>query len=167
MQRRFLFTTLALFFFSTTLSGQINRMVPKATPTIDGTITTNEMATQLAVPMSWPVPGGALLLEGGGFSPEELSATWYVSWDDANLNLSAVVLDDTPDFRVDSGGGNSAYNAQDVIQPVFNPGNSEFNAFVDGQLPDVDPIMTSPLSTISSSTRLMISVPMYIDMVQG
>jgi len=140
MQRSILPAMLAFFFFSTFVAGQINRQVPQATPTIDGTITAREMATQLNVPMSWPVASGALLLEGGGFEPEELSATWYVSWDDANLNISAVVLDNTPDFRIDSGGGNRPYNAQDVIQPVFNPRNSEFSAFVDGQLPDADPV---------------------------
>ena len=83
---------------------------------------------------------GALLLEGSGSPAEELSATWYVSWDDLNLNLSAVVLDDTPDFRLDSNGGNRPYNAQDVIQPVFNPRNSEFSSFVDPTPADEDPV---------------------------
>lgn len=131
---------MVVLFFSTSANGQINRMVPQATPTIDGALSANEMATQLAVPMTWPVLGGSLLLDGGGSAAEELSATWYVSWDDANLNLSAVVLDDTPDFRVNADGGNRAYNAQDVIQPVFNPGNSEFSSFVDGTPAEDDPV---------------------------
>ena len=140
MQRVLLAAAIVVLFLSNPLIGQINRAIPKATPTIDGAISASEMATQLAVPMSWPMPGGALLLEGSGSSPEELSATWYVSWDDLNLNLSAVVLDDTPDFRLNSNGGNSPYNAQDVIQPVFNPGNSEFSSFVDPTPADEDPI---------------------------
>jgi hypothetical protein len=54
-----------------------------------------------------------------------------------NLNVSAVVLDDTPDFRLSSGGaGNVAYNAQDLIQPVFNPFNDPDHFFVDGQPAD-------------------------------
>lgn len=120
-------------------SGQINREIPMATPTIDGSISAFEMATQLAVPMEWPMEEGALLLSGSGDSPEELSATWYVSWDDQNLNLSAVVLDNTPDFRVDSNGGNSPYNAQDVIQPVFNPRDDHTSTFVDPIAVDAEP----------------------------
>ena len=63
---------------------------------------------------------------GSGSEPEDLSATWYVSWDEVNLNVSAVVLDNTPDFRLPSGG---AYNAQDLIQPTFNPFNDPDNFF--------------------------------------
>ena len=116
------------------LSAQINRDAPMFTPTIDGTISDAEMAGQLMIPMVWPVPGGALILDGSGSSAEELSAIWYVSWDENNLNLSGAVLDDTPDFRLSSGGtGNVAYNAQDLIQPVFNPFNDPDHFFVDGQ----------------------------------
>ena len=140
MQRLWFAATLAVLFLSPPVVGQITRSVPMATPLIDGTISANEMASQLAVPMSWPVPGGALLLQGSGSTAEELSATWYVSWNEMNLNISAVVLDNTPDFRIIADGGNRAYNAQDVIQPVFNPGNSEFNAFVDGTPAEEDPV---------------------------
>ncbi len=116
---------------------QINRHAPLFTPAIDGDITAAEMAGQLEFTMTWPVPGGSLLLEGSGFDAQELSAIWYVSWDNDNLNVSAVVLDDTPDFRISSGGaGNVPYNAQDLIQPVFNPFNDPDHLFVDGQPAD-------------------------------
>ncbi len=119
------------------VAAQLNRDVPMFTPAIDGTITEAEMAGQLEFSMAWPVPSGALLLDGSGSGVEELSAIWYLSWDSDNLNVSAIVLDDTPDFRLNSGGtGNVAYNAQDVIQPVFNPFNDPDHFFVDGQPAD-------------------------------
>ena len=112
------------------LPGPYNRDIPMFTPTVDGSITADEIKGQLRIPMAWPMQGGALLLEGSGFDIDEISATWYVSWDNDNLNLSAVVRDNTPDFRIDSGGfGNVPYNAQDVIQPTFNPENDPDNFF--------------------------------------
>ena len=140
MRRQWFAATLVFLSLSSTAVGQITRSVPMATPLIDGTISATEMASQLAVPMSWPVSGGSLLLEGSGSTAEELSATWYVSWNEMNLNISAVVADNTPDIRIVADGGNRAYNAQDVIQPVFSPGNSEFNAFVDGTPAEEDPV---------------------------
>ena len=118
---------------------QFEREVPQFTPTADGVINAQEMAGQLAIPMAWPMETGALPLSGSGTSEDNLSAVWYVSWDDANLNIAAVVKDDTPIYRLDSQGGNSAYNAQDVIQPCFNPFNNEDHFFQDGQHEDDDP----------------------------
>ncbi len=112
-----------------TLWGQFNREAPKFTPNIDGTITAEEMAGQLVIPMSWPMPGGFIAFASAGDGVEDLSATWYVSWDEVSLNVSAVVLDNTPDYRIDSGGGNMPYNAQDLIQPTFNPFNDPDNFF--------------------------------------
>jgi hypothetical protein len=113
-------------------AAKINRDVPKATPSIDGTITAEEMSSQLAIAMVWPVTNGALVLDGSGHGVDDISATWYVSWNEQNLNISAVVRDDTPDFRISSGGiGNVPYNGQDVIQAVFNPNNDQSNEFVD------------------------------------
>ena len=115
---------------SSTAVAQVNREAPNFTPTIDGIITADEMAGQLEFSMSWPFPNGFIAFEGAGAGIEDLSATWYISWDDLNLNISAVVLDNTPDYRLDSGGfGNVAYNAQDVIQPCFNPFNDPDNFF--------------------------------------
>ena len=112
------------------LPAQINREAPWFTPTIDGTITDEEAAGQLEYHMQWPIDDGFIAFEGSGSDPENLSATWYVSWDSVNINFSAVVFDDTPDFRLDSGGfGNVPYNAQDVIQPTFNPFNDLDNFF--------------------------------------
>jgi len=142
MQRLRTFTFAFVFVvqcFATSAFGQITREIPTATPVIDGNISAIEMASQLAVPMEWPMPQGSLLLTGSGDTAEELSATWYVSWDNENLYISAVVLDNTPDFRVNANGGNSAYNAQDVIQPVFNPFNDHTSTFVDGTPPDGSP----------------------------
>lgn len=108
----------------------INREVPNATPTIDGTITAAEMSSQLAVPMSWPFPNGFVAFNGAGDGVNDLSATWYLSWDNHHLNVSAVVLDNTPDFRLLAHGtGNAPYNGQDVIQPTFNPNNNPAHAF--------------------------------------
>lgn len=118
---------------------QLNREVVEFTPTIDGEISEDEESNQTVVEMSWPVSTGSLLLEGSGSGVENLSASWYLSWDDDNLNISAVVLDDTPAYRINAGTGNVAYNAQDVIQPVFNPGNVPDFQFVDGQPADGDP----------------------------
>lgn len=115
---------------------QAQRDLPMFTPAIDGVITDAEIAGQYEFPMVWPTANGSLLLEGSGSSIEELSATWYVSWDTINLNISAVVLDNTPDYRLDSTGGNRPYNAQDVIQPVFNPFNEPGLTFMDGQPAD-------------------------------
>ena len=115
---------------SNNVSAQINRDAPRYTPEIDGTISAEEMNGQLAIPLVWPIPGGALILSGSGSGVDDISATCYVSWDADNLNLSAVVRDNTPDYRIDSQGlGNVPYNAQDVIQPTFNPMNDPDNLF--------------------------------------
>jgi hypothetical protein len=121
---------LVLVFAAAPALGQFNREAPKYTPTIDGMITADEMAGQLGISMIWPMPNGFIAFAGAGDSEEELSATWYVSWDEVNLNVSAVVRDNTPDYRLDSGGsGNVPYNAQDLIQPCFNPFNDPDNFF--------------------------------------
>ena len=125
------FRSLALFVaisLTTAAHSQIERDAPQFTPQIDGVISDVEANSQLVVPMVWPIETGALLLEGSGFSEEEISATWYVSWDANNLNLSAVVLDDSPIYRNPSPG---PYNGQDTIQPVFNPFNNEDHIFQD------------------------------------
>jgi hypothetical protein len=112
-----------------TAVGQFNRQAPKYSPTIDGAISAAEMAGQLDLPMAWPMAEGFLAFEGAGSGPDDLSATWYVSWDDANFYVSAIVRDNTPDYRIDSLGGNVPYNAQDLIQPTFNPFNDPDNFF--------------------------------------
>jgi hypothetical protein len=118
---------------ASSVTGQINRDMPKYSPTIDGVVSAAEMSGQLVVPMMWPMENGSLLLEGSGFDEQDISAIWYVSWDDTNLNIAGVVQDNTPDYRLSAQGeGNVAYNAQDVIQPVFNPLNLEDHFFVDG-----------------------------------
>jgi hypothetical protein len=104
----------------------IDREAPKFTPTIDGTITAAEMSGQLAIPMSWPFPGGFEAFNEAGDGINDLSATWYVSWDETSLNVSAVVLDNTPDYRSASRG---PYNGQDTIQPCFNPNNDPAHQF--------------------------------------
>ncbi len=120
-------------------TAQINRELPKFSPTPDGVVSEAEMSGQLVLPMIWPVENGAIPLEGSGTSEEEISATWYVSWDDLNLNVAAVVKDDTPIYQIAASGGNVPYNAQDVMQPVFNPFNNPDHLFVDGQFEDDDP----------------------------
>lgn len=107
---------------------QIQRDAPQYTPVVDGILSDLETSSQLAVPMVWPIDTGALLLEGSGFSEEEISATWYVSWDANHLNLSANVLDNSPIYRNPSPG---PYNGQDTIQPTFNPFNNEDHFFQD------------------------------------
>ena len=108
----------------------INREAPRVStpPTIDGVISAAEASSQLVIPMSWPAIGTApergTLLVGSAPSAAALSGTFYVSWDNSNLYLSADVLDDTPSFTLDSQGGHVSYNAQDVWQPVFNPNNN-------------------------------------------
>ena len=120
----------ALLCLVSTALGQLNREAPQYTPTIDGVITAEEMAGQLEIAMSWPMPNGFIAFAGAGDGVDDLSATWYVSWDEINLNFSAVVRDNTPDYRIDSGGsGNVPYNAQDLIQPTFNPFNDPDNFF--------------------------------------
>ena len=119
---------------------QFEREMPQYSATTDGVVSEAEMQNQLVVPMVWPVDSGSLLLDHAGFSEEEISATWYVSWDATNLFISAVVKDDTPVFRLSSQGtGNVAYNAQDVMQPVFNPFNNPDHLFTDGIPDDEDP----------------------------
>jgi hypothetical protein len=123
-------TAFAALLFSTSAQAQLDREAPKFTPVIDGVITAAEMAGQLEVSMEWPFDNGFIAFEGAGTSRADLSAKWYVSWDDKTLNFSAVVADNTPDFRIDSGGvGNVPYNAQDLIQPCFNPFNNPDHPF--------------------------------------
>jgi len=123
-------TSVILMMLTASANAQLDREAPKYTPVIDGVITAAEMAGQLEVPMEWPFDNGFIAFEGAGSSREELSAKWYVSWDDKTLNFSAVVLDNTPDYRLDSGGaGNVPYNAQDLIQPCFNPFNNPDHMF--------------------------------------
>ncbi len=136
MKARMLLLLMAICLGASPAWAIVNRDAPKFTPTIDGTITAAEMSGQLAIPMSWPFPDGFLAFAGAGSGVDDISATWYVSWDDTNLNMSAVVLDNTPDFQISSGGtGNVPYNAQDLIQPVFNPNNDQGHTFIDNQPP--------------------------------
>ena len=141
MFRRSLELGILLLLLSSNAVAQINRDVPQFTPKMDGSINAEEMAGQLEFSLAWPIPTGALLLEGSGFGEEELSADMYLSWDDTHLNISAVVRDNTPDFRLSSSGtGNVPYNGQDAIQPTFNPFNDPDNFFQDPAiLPDEDP----------------------------
>ncbi|MCP4191996.1 MAG: PEP-CTERM sorting domain-containing protein [Planctomycetaceae bacterium] len=139
MKRSIICFSIFIFIFPATVLAQFDRAVPKYSPTADGIISDSEKMGQLAIPMVWPVETGAIPLEGSGSSEENLSAIWYVSWDDTNLNIAAIVKDDTPLYQLDSNGGNSAYNAQDVIQPCFNPFNNWDHFFEDGIPDDVDP----------------------------
>ncbi|MCA9211863.1 MAG: PEP-CTERM sorting domain-containing protein [Planctomycetales bacterium] len=133
------FVAVAVLFVCGSALGQINRDMPKFTITPDGVVSDSEKAGQLEVPMIWPVETGAIPLENAGSSEEEISAIWYVSWDDINLNIAAVVKDDSPLYQLDAGDGNVAYNAQDVMQPVFNPFNNHDHFFEDGLPDDLDP----------------------------
>lgn len=139
MGYRWIAVCAVLFCLTPLASAQFNRDVPKFSPMPDGVVSEDEMLGQLVVPMIWPVEHGAIPLDGSGFSEEEISATWFVSWDDMNLNIAAVVKDDTPLYQVPAGDGNVPYNAQDVMQPVFNPFNDPDHFFVDGQFEDEDP----------------------------
>ena len=130
---------LVVAIFTASALGQFDRETPRYTSTVDGIVSAAEMAGQLEIPMIWPIDTGAIPLENAGSTEEDISATWYVSWDDVHLNIAAVVKDKTPIYQIDALDGNVPYNAQDVVQPVFNPFNNEDHFFVDFQPDDIDP----------------------------
>ena len=135
----FALVTVLVFYFCGSTFGQFNRDLPKFTTTPDGMVSESEKAGQLEVPMVWPIESGAIPLENAGSSEEEISAIWYVSWDDTNLNIAAVVKDNSPIYQLEAVDGNVPYNAQDVMQPVFNPFNDHDHFFEDGLPDDFDP----------------------------
>jgi len=102
----------------------LHRDSPKFTPTIDGTVSAGEIAGQLAIPIKGIVAAPT--------APDVLTGTAYLSWDDDNVNFSAVVSDNTPNY--DAFGGNEGiFSTQDVVQVFFNPENdhSGFDIFYD------------------------------------
>ena len=117
--RSLLSAVLVVAFCCTSVYAQINRDAPMGTPTIDGVISAAEAASQLVVPMVWPVDTG-WEIPGNAPSAADLSATWYVSWDASNLYISADVKDNSQDWTSAAGG---PYNGQDTVQPTFNPHN--------------------------------------------
>ena len=117
--RSLLSAVLVVAFCCTSVYAQINRDAPMGTPTIDGVISAAEAASQLVVPMSWPMATG-WEIPGNEPSAADLSATWYVSWDASNLYISADVKDNTQDWTGNDGG---PFNVQDTVQPTFNPHN--------------------------------------------
>jgi len=117
--RSLLSAVLVVAFCCTSVYSQINRDAPMGTPTIDGVISAAEAASQLVVPMSWPMATG-WEIPGNEPSAADLSATWYVSWDASNLYISADVKDNTQDWTGNDGG---PFNVQDTAQPTFNPHN--------------------------------------------
>jgi len=126
--RSLLSAVLVVAFCCTGVNAQINRDAPMGAPTIDGVISAAEAASQLVVPMSWPMATG-WEIPGNEPSAAELSATWYVSWDASNLYISADVKDNSQDWTSADGG---PYNGQDTVQPTFAPHNDPGCAFSPG-----------------------------------
>jgi hypothetical protein len=92
------------------------RNAPKFTPTIDGTVSASEIAGQLAI----SIAGSPIVAVTG--PPNILVGTAYLSWDDDNINFSAIVEDNTPHY--DNAGGNAGIlTEQDNVQVFFNPDN--------------------------------------------
>ncbi|MCP4192778.1 MAG: PEP-CTERM sorting domain-containing protein [Planctomycetaceae bacterium] len=115
--------------FTAVTFGQINYEVPFHTPTIDGIVTAGEMSQQLPTFIGYPEieeTGGTLVVAQSGTEHENVSATFYTSWDETNLYISAVALDNTPYYDCCDSGG--PMNANDIIQPMFNP-NNDHDAF--------------------------------------
>ena len=117
--RILLSAVLVVAFCCTGVNAQINRDAPMGSPTIDGVISAAEAGSQLVVPMVWPVATG-WEIPGNAPSADDLSATWYVSWDANNLYIAADVKDNTQDWTGNDGG---PFNVQDTAQPTFNPHN--------------------------------------------
>ena len=102
------------------------RNAPKFTPTVDGTVGASEIAGQLAI----SIAGFPIVAVPG--PPNILVGTAYLSWDDDNINFSAIVEDNTPHY--DQAGGNAGiFTEQDNVQAFFNPNNdhSGFDVWYD------------------------------------